>query len=599
MTSQCQIGVKKTESMVCESGNATSFYKYTNKKMKLKSIIPPLQTEDQGLITDNDCKAETLNNYFQSVYILDDGKPLHLPQRVTPEKMFHTPYISVQKVSDIIKNMPTKTSKTPEEIPAIVVKKCCGSISKFLSLFFNLSINTAQIPWQWKFSIITPVHKKGSKNLANNYRPIALTSVICRILEKIISLDIIEHLNLHNLISKNQHGFLPRRSSSTQLLEALNDWLNSCNNKQSVNVVYTDLSKAFDKVSHPKLMEVIKSYGICGNTYNWLQTYLTNRLQSVVLKEYISESLPVTSGVPQGSVIGPLLFLMYIDDISKVCSEKSIVSLFADDAKIHSSDAADLQESLDHMSHFFRSRQVDLAHEECKLLVVGKPDEHVSFNFEGTSIMHTNSIKDLGIWISHDLKWKTHVNKISSNAYLRANHILRSFCSSNVWTLMKAYKTYVRPMLEYGTEIWSPYLIEDKTRIERVQRYFTRKTCRRCKIPYSSYRDRLYKLNIQSLEYRRIESDLLFLYKIIHNLIDVSTTNFFSFHKHTHNTRSHNKQILPILPQNTLSQKYFFSNRCAPIWNSLPSKIVTSPTYTTFHRKLKRFDLCAVANLIF
>ena len=142
-------------------------------------------------------------------------------------------------------------------------------------------------------------------------------------------------------------------------------------------------------------------------------------------------------------------------------------------------------------------------------------------------------------------------------------------------------------------------MIEDKTRVEKVQRYFTRKTCRHCKILYSSYRDRLYKLNIKSLEYRRIESDILFLYKILHNLIDVSTTNFFSFHKHTHNTRSHNKQILPILPQNTLSQKYFFSNRCAPIWNSLPSEIVTSPTYTTFHRKLKRFDLCAVANLIF
>ena len=310
--------------------------------------------------------------------------------------------------------------------------------------------------------------------------------------------------------------------------------------------------------------------------------------------------MAVTSGVPQGSVIGPLMFLMYIDDISSVCSVNSTVNLFADDAKIHSTNAADLQISLDNVAHFFRSRQVDLAHEKCKLLVLGNSDQpSVPLNFEGTNIPKTGCIKDLGIWISEDLKWKTHVGKISQSAYFRANHLLKAFCSSNVWTLMKAYKTYIRPMLEYGTEIWSPYLIADKNKIERVQRYFTRQVCRRCQIPYFSYKDRLSKLDIHSLEYRRVESDLIFLYKIIHNLLDVTPTNLFSFHNHTYNMRSHNNQIYPKLKQNTMSQKFFFSNRCASTWNSLPVEIVESPNVDIFRKRLKAFDLYTIASLLF
>ena len=129
--------------------------------MKLKAIIPPLQTKEQGVVADNHTKAGIFNKYFQSVFIVDNGKALQIPQRLTPDKMFCTPYLSLGIVLDIIQNMPTKTSKTPEDIPAIVVKKCSKSIAKFLSFFFNLSLDTAKIPWQWKFSFISPIHKKG------------------------------------------------------------------------------------------------------------------------------------------------------------------------------------------------------------------------------------------------------------------------------------------------------------------------------------------------------------------------------------------------------------------------------------------------------
>ena len=197
------------------------------------------------------------------------------------------------------------------------------------------------------------------------------------------------------------------------------------------------------------------------------------------------------------------------------------------------------------------------------------------------------------------MKWQTHINKISNLAYQRANHILRSFHSTNVWTLLKAYKTYIRPTLEYATTIWSPYLIRDKNKIERVQRYFTRKVCQRCKISYASYKDRLVKLSLNSLEYRRVEHDLFFLYKILNGLLDVNANNFFNQTETHHNTRSHDRRIRPKLPLKTQNQGNFFSNRCATIWNLLPSDIVTAPSYIAFKTRLKSFDLYTVTNLLF
>ena len=221
-------------------------------------------------------------------------------------------------------------------------------------MFFNLSIQTGQIPWQWNTSHITPIYKKSSKNLTQNYRPIALTSVLCRILEKIICNHVIHHLLNNSLLSSCQHGFLPHRSTVTQLLSTLNNWISGHSTNKTIHVIYTDLSKAFDRVSHEKLLEVILSYGINGNLFRWLKSFLTERVQQVIIEQSKSSPLEVTSGVPQGSVIGPLLFLLYIDDITKLGTENTTINLFADDAKVFSSDSKDLQNVLDQVCIFLR-----------------------------------------------------------------------------------------------------------------------------------------------------------------------------------------------------------------------------------------------------
>ena len=406
-------------------------------------------------------------------------------------------------------------------------------------LFFNLSLSTSQVPHQWKEGYITPVYKKSSRNSASNYRPISLTSTLSRLLEKIICNILISHLSSHNLISSSQHGFLPHRSSSTQLLGALQDWINGYNNEKQTSAVYTDISKAFDTVSHPKLLEVIKSYGIGQQLYKWIESFITNRKQFVRINESFSNPMPVLSGIPQGSVIGPLLFLLYMDDVTKVVSKLTTVSLFADDAKFYSHDSEDLQASLNNVCLFFETRQLTLAKEKCEHIFFGKIKETVDFSLSGQTISQTSLIKDLGVFISSDLKWESHTNHLKLRASQRCYLILRSFSSKNVWTLLQTFKTFVRPILEYGSVIWSSNCSKGIRSIEGVQRYFTRKIFRRCGIPYSSYADRLHKLNLKTLEYRRKEFDIIMVYKIVHNLVDVPFCKYFKFYSTPYSTRRH------------------------------------------------------------
>jgi hypothetical protein len=345
---------REVEENICSSRCSKKFYKYANKKLKRRAAIPPLQSENGAYHTSDDDKANLLNKVFHNVFINDNGNKLDIPPRIEPEMTLNDIIITPQTVLFALRSIPPKTSSTPDDVPGILLKKIGSSISKFLSLLFNLSLESNEIPLQWKTAIISPIHKKGSKHCPNNYRPISLTSVICRLFENILCSNLLNHLYVNNLLSSSQHGFLPLCSTTTQLLQTLNEWTQAFYAKMEVNVIYTDLAKAFDKVSHPKLFEVIKSYGIDGNILKWITTFLIGRTQRVRINSSFSNPLPVRSGVPQGSVVGPLLFLLYIDDISSISTDTTAVSLYADDMKIYSLDATELQRSLNMACSFLR-----------------------------------------------------------------------------------------------------------------------------------------------------------------------------------------------------------------------------------------------------
>ena len=497
-----------------------------------------------------------------------------------------------------LKQVSPKNSLTPDGLPGIVLKKIGPTISYFLSLLFNLSLKSSKIPWQWKTGYITPIYKKSSRNNVNSYRPISITSTLSRLLEKIICNQLINHLHSNNLISPNQHGFLPQRSTSTQLVGALNEWINQYNENKPVHVIYTDIAKAFDSVSHPKLLEVVKSYGITDEILKWIECFLKDRTQHVRINNSFSDFLEVISGIPQGSVLGPLLFLLYMDDITKITSDETKVSLFADDAKFYSNNPNALQNTLNKAYDFFQTRQLSLAQEKCEHITFSKNKQDQDFRITNTIIKKCSLVKDLGVFISSDLKWESHVNNIKLRAFQRCYLILRSFSSKNIWTLLGLFKTFVRPILEYGSIIWSPQFAKDINSIESIQRYYTRRIFRRCKIPYQSYSDRLQKVKLRSLEYRRLEIDITMVYKIIHNLVDVPFENFFEFYTTPYNTRRH-KWCLKLKRSVSRHQDSLFSRRIITVWNKLPSQIVECTTLQNFVTTLKKINLQDITNLTY
>ena len=286
------------------------------------------------------------------------------------------PDINIQE-PDILKavlSTKDKLSLTPENIPSYFIKRVVHSILYPLSIIYNNCLKYNFVPHQWKESIITPIFKKGDRRLPTNYRPIALTSSFCRILEAIVSDNMLCHLSLNNLLLPNQYGFLPGRSSQSQLLHCLDQWYSSYFSNTIEYVTYTDISKAFDTVSHHKLIVVLRSFGINTFVTDWIENFLTNRTQVVRINKSVSHPLPILSGVPQGSVLGPLLFILFINDIIQIIQlqHNTNFALFADDTKIFSTNPSKLQSCLNSFSDTITTLSLNLAAQKCFLLPIGK-----------------------------------------------------------------------------------------------------------------------------------------------------------------------------------------------------------------------------------
>ena len=590
---EVKIWHEKLEQEVCSTSHPSKLYSYANKKLNKTFTLPALTDQNNTTISSDIDKAELLNKTFHKNFTIEnnsDFSPLfkissQMPDLVITESDILKAVISTQD----------KLSLTPEKIPSYFIKRVISSISLPLSIIFNNCLKFNFVPHQWKQSIITPIFKKGDRRLPTNYRSIAQTSNFCRILESILSDKMLTHLLANDLLLPCQYGFLPGRSSSSQLLYCLDQWFSSFFSNKIEFVTYTDIAKAFDTVSHQKLVAVLRSFGINTIVTNWIENFLTQRIQVVRINTSFSSPLPILSGVPQGSVLGPLLFILFMNDIVQIVKLQHNVNfaLFADDTKIFSTNASELQSSINSFSRTLATYQLNLAPHKCFVLPIGKRnvqstlDTHNNFTIDSTEIKFTNCAKDLGIYISKDLKWEVHIRKIVQQASFISYQITKSFRSKNIWTLMKLYKSYVRPKLEYNTPVWSPYLLKDINAIEKVQKRFTKIACRRCNIQFTSYTDRLIKLNLLSLQNRRIRFDLITLFKIVNKMSDLDFNSYFILQSSPFNLRNNKTKIVPKKQRFTSSAwNGSFFERAPRYWNKLSNDITSVQSINTFKIKL-------------
>ena len=395
-------------------------------------------------------------------------------------------------------------------------------------------------------------------------------------MEHIIVSNIWKHLHKHDIILHFQHGFQSGLSCESQLIETVHDWMTALDNKTQIDEILLDFAKAFDKVPHKRLLSKLTSYGITGNTHNWITSFLSNHKQRVSVNGALSDITYVTSGVPQGSVLGPILFLLYINDINE--NVQSSIRLFADDSiiyrKINSNiDHQILQTDLAELEKWSDKWQMQFNFSKCVHLPITnktKPSSH-QYSLFGHPLSKVASHTYLGVKLDSKLSWAKHITEITSKSSKVLGMVKRTLGPCKPEVKDTAYNMLVRPKLEYASPIWNPHKSSQISRLERIQHYaarFVANDHRRTTSPTTL----VLTLNWQTLERRRIIKQAMTFYKILNNIIKISPPSGLL-------TRSHNRHhyIVPRSRLNTVV--YSFYPRAIRIWNTIPKEIteITQP----------------------
>lgn len=589
----CNISIKKAkksfEQLIANEckNNPKTFWKYVQEKTNSSQGVNTLKNVDGSFAVSDMDKAETLNNYFASVFTSEDVNNIpNLPccsrsNGVSLNEILITPTAVERKLLEL----DSSKAQGPDGIPPRVLKELSKELALPLCNLFNQSLQTAKIPNDWKSAIVTSIFKKGSRLEPSNYRPVSLTCICCKVLESLIRDVIVKYFNDNNLITECQHGFRNKRSCVTQLLQVMEYLTRETDNANSIDIIYLDFRKAFDTVPHERLLHKLKSYGITGNTINWIRNFLTGRTQSVRVGDAVSSGALVLSGIPQGSILGPILFTIFINDLPG--ATLSTCKIFADDTKLYNkSDKHDiLQRDLDSLLRWSEDWQLSFNIDKCKVLHVGKTNPKHKYNMTLDNVVYEitscGEEKDLGVIFDNMLLFDSHIQSSINKANRMLGLIKRTFDFLDKEMFCKLYKALVRPHLEYANVIWCPFLKRQSISIEKVQRRATKLLKH---LSDKTYSDRLKTLGLHSLKGRRIRGDLIQVYKIYHKLDDIQWSDFFSAPFYNSSRNSEGK----IFPTHCCTKKrqFFFSNRVIKYWNKLPLTIKKSTNIIMFKNQL-------------
>ena len=412
-------------------------------------------------------------------------------------------------------------------------------------------------------------------------------------MEGLVREQVMEYLLTNKLISSKQFGFLSGRSTTLQLLTMLDNWTSILDRGGAVDVIYFDFMKAFDKVSHGRLLAKLRTYGIDGNLHTWINGFLSDRKQRVTVNGTNSNWEDVTSGVPQGSVLGPLLFVIFINDLPESVDADSLLVLFADDAKLSRevacvNDKEDVQENIDHMEKWSKDNGMYYHPDKCHALRIGKREQdlHDLFNpyHLGPDVLKAvHEETDLGVIIDQDLNFEAHLAAKISKANQVIGLIRRSFLHLDEDMFLILYKSLVRPQLEYANQVWAPRLVKHITMLENVQRRATKL------VPGLSdlgYEDRLRRLKLPTLAYRRLRGDLIEVYKVMSGKYDPDVCKGLINRREGERSTGHPLKFFKERPKLDL-RKNGFPHRVVDIWNRCRmGGVVQAETVKEFEKRV-------------
>ena len=576
-----------------KSGNdgKNCFNRYIKSKLSNHTGIGPLIDENGQVTGDSKKMADILNNQFSSVFTPDTDIHQDIPNMNVEEELNRI-VITDEEIRNKIDSLKFGKAPGPDGISSSILKNLKEQLVEPLRILFQQSIDQECVPEDWKQAKVVPLFKKGAKGVAANYRPVSLTSTVCKLLESIIRDAITDHLIRYNLLRDSQHGFTANRSCQTNLIEFMDLITSIIDDGDPVDVVYLDFSKAFDKISHSKLCSKLKAHGVNGKVLNWIKDWLTNRKQWVTVNGFLSDEANVISGVPQGSVLGPILFIIYINDIDEAVTNLiDMLRKFADDTKMakrikSDNDTVLLQKCLDNLFEWSSKWSMEFNTKKCKVMHFGRNNPQHQYNINGDLLESVNKEKDIGVKITSNLKPSEHCQEAAGRARAVLGQISRCFHYRDKHVFLKLFKQYVRPHLEFSSAVWSPWLIGDINILEQVQIKALRMISG---LQTRDYLGQLKELNLWSLQKRRIMLDLLQAYKIVHGIGNIKC-NMKLVGQRTQNfrtTRSQADEFNLTKERCRLDcRKHFFTNRIVELWNSLPSEIKHITPVKKFKSKL-------------
>ena len=471
---------KRYEKNLCSKAkiNPKLFWAHIRRMLKTKSGVSPLLDNENDKAStkfDDKEKADILQKQFSSVFTCEPkGDVPQLAQRT--EAHIKDLKVTAERVKIELVKLNANKSCGPDEIHPRMLKELSDQIAVPLAFLLNTTMEKKEIPADWKNAYVSPIFKKGARNIASNYRPISLTSIPCKIMESIVKETVLKHMVDNNLLSSKQFGFISGRSTVTQLLKYLNQCVDTMVKGGVVDAIYLDFAKAFDTVPHSRLLGKLRSYGIGGNILKWIEAFLRNRTQIVKVNGEKSFSAPVLSGIPQGSVLGPLLFVIYINDLPDNINSDSF--LFADDTKIlrqisSTEDSIQLQGDLKSLEEWSKKWLLRFNADKCHVLTLGKIEHIVHthrYELYDEELDHVFEETDLGVTIDSNLKFEEHISKKVNKANSIVGLIRRSFAHLDGELFKKLYTTFVRPHLEYAQSVWSPSSQKLIDMLENVQK---------------------------------------------------------------------------------------------------------------------------------
>jgi hypothetical protein len=586
-----------------------SLFKLTNKSSNFPDVMSlgSDSVDEQKIIASRPKEiAQLFNNYFASVFSSttlvtlppDDSMQVTGPALSDLE-------LSTEEVLKSLTSLNVSKATGSDGIPARLLRETADVIAPSLTRLFNKTLHHGVIPDEWKLANVVPVFKKGQKDCVENYRPISLLPLVSKVLERCVLMHVRDHL--YRFFSPTQHGFLPGRSCVTQLLTVLDHIGQNLDTGKQTDVIYLDMSKAFDKVCHPLLLHKLKQHNVSGRVFDWFNAYLTNRKQRVIVSGECSTEVSVSSGVPQGSLLGPLLFLLFVNDLPDTCSSSN-VACFADDTKIYKlivnvEDSKALQSDLTSLVAWSESSLLQFNNQKCKLQRITRKRNPIQQQYlmNGSALDNTTEEIDLGVWISSDLTWNNQVHHQCNKANKLLGFVRRSsryICNSS--TRRSMYLALVRSHLGYASQVWSPQSIELMKSIERVQRRATKYILM---LPFQteiSYKDRLMQCNLLPLCYWHEMMDLVFFYKSTKGLINIDKDILPTIRKPNRVTRSSafNSKSSTFIPNKcrTVTYQRSFFVRSSRIWNILPLYIRDALSLDSFKGKLYEYYKNALVN---